>query len=263
MAVIRQSGGTGMEIDLPSELAIVTGAGSGIGAAITARLARAGAVLAIGRRIDKLVAVADQGSGATIIPWVMDVSERRDVDRLAQKLRADGVTVSALVNNAGIARSGAATLSQTDLRENWDSVIATNLTGAFQLAMAVAPFLRRPGGRIVNIGSIAAYTGGRSKGSAIYAASKAGMNGLTAGLAREFSDEGITVNAIAPGLVAETEFTAAWDPERLRLLVSETPVGRPGTASEIAATVAFLCGPEAGYITGQVIHQNGGTYFAP
>ncbi|WP_193184482.1 SDR family NAD(P)-dependent oxidoreductase [Nisaea sediminum] len=251
-----------MDIELPTEIAIVTGAGSGIGAAIAKRLAEMWPVLVIGRRFDRLVEVAD-GNGTGLIPWAMDVTDRSDVDRLAEKLRTDGVKVSALVNNAGLARSGAAALPQTDLRENWDTVIATNLTGAFQLAMAVAPFLRRPGGRIVNIGSIAAYTGGRSKGSAIYAASKAGMNGLTVGLAREFSDEGITVNAVAPGLVAETEFTGGWDPERVRQMVSETPVGRAGTASEIAATVAFLCGSEAGYITGQVIHQNGGTYFAP
>lgn len=251
-----------MDIEFPTELAIVTGAGSGIGAAIAERLAEMWPVLVIGRRFDKLVELAD-GNGTSFIPWAMDVSDRSGVDRLADKLRTDGVTISALVNNAGFARSGAAALSQTDLRENWDSVIATNLTGAFQLSMAVAPFLRRPGGRIVNIGSIAAYTGGRNKGSAIYAASKAGMNGLTVGLAREFSDEGITVNAVAPGLIAETEFTSGWDAERIRLLVSETPVGRAGAAHEIAATVAFLCGPDAGYITGQVIHQNGGAYFAP
>jgi 3-oxoacyl-[acyl-carrier protein] reductase len=251
-----------MDIELPAELTIVTGAGSGIGAAIAERLARTGPVLLVGRRTDKLIGVAERG-GTGLIPWAMDISDRGDVDRLADKLRTDGVAISALINNAGFARSGAAALPQIELRQNWDSVIAANLTGAFQLSMAVAPFLRRPGGRIVNIGSIAAYTGGRSKGSAVYAASKGGINGLTVGLAREFSDEGITVNAVAPGLVAETEFTSGWDPERVRQLVSEIPVGRPGTASEIAATVAFLCGPEAGYITGQVIHQNGGAYFAP
>ena len=93
--------------------------------------------------------------------------------------------------------------------------------------MAVAPFLKRSGGRIVNIGSIAAYTGGRSQGSAIYAASKAGLNGLTVGLAREFSGGGVTVNGIAPGLVGGTEFTAAWDPARIEDYVKDVPAGRP------------------------------------
>ena len=119
----------------------------------------------------------------------------------------------------------------------------------------------RPGGRIINISSIAAYTGGRNKGSAIYAASKAGLHGLSAGLAREFSDEGITVNTIAPGLVAETEFTGAWPQSQIDGIVSEMPVGRAGSADEIAAMIEFLCSADAGFITGEVINQNGGFRF--
>lgn len=251
-----------MKTDFPKELAIVTGAGTGIGAAIAERLAGQGAVLCIGRTLSKLEGLAEK-VGPSLLPYSLDVADRASLDRLAGDLKSSGTSVTALVNNAGIARNGAADLESKQLWANWDEVLATNLTGAFQISMAVAPFLKRPNGRIVNIGSIAAYTGGRSQGSAIYAASKAGLNGLTVGLAREFAGEGITVNAIAPGLVTGTEFTAAWDPARIDDFVRDVPAGRPGNAQEIAATVAFLCSPDAGYITGQVIHQNGGAYFAP
>ncbi|MEQ8332443.1 SDR family oxidoreductase [Nisaea sp.] len=251
-----------MKTSFPKELVIVTGAGTGIGAAVAERLAGQGAVLCIGRALSKLEALAEK-VGPSLLPYSLDVADRASLDRLVLNLKSSGTSVTALINNAGIARNGASDLELAQLWANWDEVLATNLTGAFQISMAVAPFLKRPGGRIVNIGSIAAYTGGRSQGSAIYAASKAGLNGLTVGLAREFSGDGITVNAIAPGLVAGTEFTAAWDPDRIEAFVSEVPAGRPGRADEIAATVAFLCCPDAGYITGQVIHQNGGAYFAP
>lgn len=251
-----------MKIDFPKELAIVTGAGTGIGAAIAERLAGHSAVLCIGRTLSKLEGLVER-VGPSLVPYALDVTDRASLARLARDLKSSGTSVTALVNNAGIARNGASDLELEQLWANWDEVLATNLTGAFQVSMAVAPFLKRPGGRIVNISSIAAYTGGRSQGSAIYAASKAGLNGLTVGLAREFSGDGITVNAIAPGLVAETEFTANWDPSRIEAFVEDVPVGRPARAAEIAATVAFLCCPDAEYITGQVIHQNGGAYFAP
>ncbi|MEP3116532.1 SDR family oxidoreductase [Nisaea sp.] len=251
-----------MTNELPDEIAIVTGAGTGIGAAIAKSLSDHWPVICIGRTLEKLETLAS-GSDGRLLPRVLDVTDRATIDSFAGDLVARGTRIVALVNNAGIGRDGSAKLSQSELRENWDSVIGTNLTGAFQLTMALAPLLKRPGGRIVNIASIAAHNGGRNKGSTVYAASKAGLNGMTVGLAREFADEGITVNAIAPGLVLETEFTARWDPERIQIMVDETPVGRAGTPAEIAATTAFLCSPEAGYITGAVIHQNGGTYFGP
>ena len=248
------------EPSLPPEIAIVTGAGSGIGAAVTERLAQRGPVLAIGRTAAKLERLAAR-LGAAVIPHAMDVASRDAVRGLRRRLEQDGITVSTLVNNAGFARSGSAELSLEELEDNWDAVIATNLTGAFRMAMAVAPFLKRPGGRIVNVSSIAAYSGGRNKGSAIYAASKAGLHGLSAGLAREFAEDGITVNTVAPGLVTETEFTQNWPRARIDAFTAEIPVGRTGSAAEIAATIAFLCSEEAGYITGEVIHQNGGHRF--
>ena len=249
-----------MDRALPNDLTIVTGAGSGIGAATVRRLVATGPVLAIGRTAAKLDALANE-MGDSVIAWPMDVGARPQVHALRDRLAAGSVTVAALVNNAGFARNGAADLPLEELEANWDAVISANLTGAFQMAMAVAPFLKRPGGRIVNISSIAAYSGGRNKGSAIYAASKAGLHGFSAGLAREFSDQGITVNCIAPGLITGTEFTGAWPQERIDAIVGEIPVGRPGSAEEIAATIAFLCSDQAGFITGEVIHQNGGWRF--
>ena len=245
---------------LPDALSIVTGGGSGIGAATVRRLAKRQKVLAIGRTAEKLETLARE-VGEAVIPWPMDVSDRKQVHDLRNRLRSAETTVNGLVNNAGFARSGAAELSLEELQANWDAVIATNLSGAFLMSMAVAPSLKRPGGRIINISSVAAYSGGRYKGSTIYAASKAGLHGLSAGLAREFGEDGITVNTIAPGLIAQTEFTSAWPQSLIDGFVEDIPVGRPGCADEVAALIEFLCGEDAGYITGEVINQNGGVRF--
>lgn len=245
---------------LPSEVAIVTGAGSGIGLATARWLSKRLPVVAVGRNAAKLETVAAE-LGDAVTAYPMDVSVRSEVHELAEALKSSGSTVNALINNAGFARSGSADLPLEELERNWDTVIATNLTGAFNMAMAIAPLLKRPDGRIVNVSSIAAYTGGRNKGSAIYAASKSGLHGLSAGLAREFSDAGITVNTIAPGLIADTEFTQSWPQSRIDDMVTEIPAGRPGTADEIAATIDFLCGDQAGFITGEIINVNGGTRF--
>ena len=245
---------------LPKSLAIVTGAGSGIGLACARRLAKAQPVLAIGRNRAKLDKLAAEFDGS-VLPWPLDVSSRQEVHALRDDLMSNRVSVTALINNAGFARSGSMDLPLEALEDNWDAVIATNLTGAFLMSIAMAPLLARPGGRVINVSSIAAYTGGRNKGSAIYAASKAGLHGLSAGLARELSDEGITVNTIAPGLVAQTDFTGSWPQSRIDEIVGEMPVGRAGCADEIAAMIEFLCSANAGFITGEVINQNGGFRF--
>jgi 3-oxoacyl-[acyl-carrier protein] reductase len=129
------------------------------------------------------------------------------------------------------------------------------------MIMAVAPYLVRPGGRIINISSIAAFTGGSRAGSVAYAASKSGLLGLTYGFARELSPQGITVNAIAPGFIANTGFTGAWSEERVQSIVSETPIGRAGHVNDIAAATLYLASPEASFVTGEVLNVNGGWLF--
>ena len=247
--------------DFPQNVIVVTGAGSGIGRAAARRLSETLPVVAIGRSPEKLEALQAELRDK-VIPWPMDVSARPAVHMLRNKLTASGTTVSALINNAGFARSGAAELPLDALEENWDAVLATNLTGAFQMSMALAPLIKRPGGRIVNISSIAAYSGGRNKGSAIYAASKAGLHGLSAGLAREFSDQGITVNCIAPGLIGGTEFTGvlAAGPRSMRSSPRSRSAG-PVRPRRSPQPLPILCSAEAGFITGEVINQNGGFRF--
>jgi 3-oxoacyl-[acyl-carrier protein] reductase len=129
------------------------------------------------------------------------------------------------------------------------------------MAMAVVPHLPRPGGRIINISSIAAFTGGSGGGAIGYAAAKAGVLGLTYGLARALSADGITVNAIAPGFIAETGFTGAWSEERVRGIVAQTPVGRGGAAEDIATAARYLASPEASFVTGEILNVNGGWLF--
>jgi 3-oxoacyl-[acyl-carrier protein] reductase len=121
--------------------------------------------------------------------------------------------------------------------------------------------LPRPGGRIINISSIAAFTGGSRPGAIGYAAAKAGLLGMTYALARELSPQGITVNAVAPGFIANTEFTGAWSEERIQSIVAQTPVGRAGDANDVAEAVLFLASPEASFITGEVLNVNGGWLF--
>lgn len=129
------------------------------------------------------------------------------------------------------------------------------------MSVGVAPHLPRPGGRIINISSIAAFTGGSRPGTIGYAAAKSGLLGMTYALARELSPQGITVNAIAPGFIANTEFTGQWSKERVEGIIAQTPVGRAGQVSHVATAVLFLASPEASFITGEVLNVNGGWLF--
>lgn len=246
-----------------TRIIVITGGGSGIGRAAAEAFARQGErVVIIGRDAEKLRATAE--ALGPLVTWQRaDVSQREQVKAAVQAIveQFDGIDV--LVNAAGTSATPA---TRTDLpieeaERNWDTDLDIHLKGSFLMAVAVAPHLPRPGGRIINISSIAAFTGGSRAGSVAYAAAKAGLIGMTYGLARELSSQDITVNAIAPGFIANTGFTGAWPEERVQSLIAQIPAGRAGRAEDIAAAVVYLASPEASFVTGEVLHVNGGALF--
>jgi 3-oxoacyl-[acyl-carrier protein] reductase len=190
-----------------------------------------------------------------------DVSRRADVEAAVAAMMEHHGRVDVLVNAAGFVRGVTTDMQPAEAEAEWETVLATNLTGAFLISTCVAPHLPRPGGRIISVSSIAAFTGGSRPGTTAYAAAKAGILGMTYGLARELSAQGITVNAVAPGFIAATEFTGGWSEERVRGIVAETPAGRPGQAEDVAAAIVYLASPEASFVTGEVLNVNGGWLF--
>ena len=241
---------------LAGRVAVVTGGGRGIGLAIARSLAEDGAsVVVSGRDAGRLDAVAKEIDGVGALAVVADVSRREDVDRLVEATRERFGRIDVLVNNAGITRD------QLLIRmkdEDWDQVLDTNLRGIFLTTRAIGKvMMRQKAGRIINIGSAAGSMG--NPGQVNYSAAKAGVIGLTKAAARELAHWNILVNAVAPGLI-ETDMTADIPPAAREALMVQVPLKRMGTAREVAETVRFLAGDGAGYITGQVIHVNGGLY---
>lgn len=240
---------------------VITGGNSGMGQATAAAFARANEhVIIIGRSEERLQTTAQElGSNVT---WIKaDVSQRSQVERAVAAIIEQFGHVDVLINAAGFVLGVTTDLPLDEAESLWDEVVDTNLKGCFLMAVAVAPHMTRPGGRIVNISSIAAFTGGSRAGSMAYAAAKAGVLGLTYGLARELSPQGITVNAIAPGFIANTGFTGEWSEERVRGIIAETPVGRGGHGSDVVAAALYLSSPEASFVTGEVLNVNGGWLF--
>jgi 3-oxoacyl-[acyl-carrier protein] reductase len=243
--------------DLSGKVAIVTGASRGIGRGVALALAARGAhVVAAAREGnagETAEAIADsggRGEGASV-----DVTDAPSVERLmAGALERHG-RLDILVNNAGIARDG---LVLRMRRDDWDAVLATNLTAAFTcIQAAVKPMIRQRSGRIISISSVVGQMG--NAGQANYAASKAGLIGLTKAVAREVASRHVTVNAIAPGYV-ETDMTRTVAEKAQADWMSHVPLGRIGTPADVAAAVCFLASDEASYITGQVLAVNGGLY---
>jgi 3-oxoacyl-[acyl-carrier protein] reductase len=241
--------------DLSGMTALVTGASGGIGSAVAAALAERGARVALsGTRADALAAVqAGIGGDAVVVPC--NLSDAAAVDALVpQALEALGGRLDILVNNAGVTRDNLA-LRMKD--EEWDTVIRVNLEAAFRLARAALKpmMLKQRFGRIISVTSVVGVTG--NPGQANYAASKAGLIGMSKALAQEVASRGVTVNCIAPGFIASPMTDGLPEAQKAALL-GRIPVGRLGEGAEIAAGVVYLASREAGYVTGQTLHVNGG-----
>ncbi len=239
--------------ELDEKCALVTGASGGIGQDIARALHAQGATVAIsGTRLEPLQALADElGQRVHIVPC--NLSDAEALKELPKVAEAAMGQVDILVNNAGITRDNLA-LRLKD--EDWTDVLNVNLIAAFKLSRdLMRGMMKRRWGRIVNITSIVGVTG--NPGQANYAASKAGLIGMSKSLAQEVATRGITVNCVAPGFI-ETPMTDVLDEKQKERLINGVPVGRLGTGAEVAAGVAFLASDAAGYITGQTLHVNGG-----
>jgi 3-oxoacyl-[acyl-carrier protein] reductase len=244
-------------IDLSQKTVLVTGANRGIGYSIAERLAGLGAKVALTARNLDSAREAAQKLGGDTHPFALDVTDGESVSKAATDVIAALGKVDVLVNNAGITRDN---LAMRMKKEEWDAVIDSNLTGAFRCVQAfLRPMLKNRGGSIINITSVVAATG--NPGQPNYCAAKAGLEGLTRSLALEYSGKGLRVNCVAPGFI-ETDMTAALKEEQKAAFLTRIPLGRLGTGEDIANTVAFLASDASGYITGQVIHVNGGLYLS-
>jgi 3-oxoacyl-[acyl-carrier protein] reductase len=243
---------------LQGRTALVTGASQGIGRACARALAAAGAKVALAARNEaKLNEVAAEiaAAGGAAAVFTLDIASEESIKSCAKAAIAHFGSVEILVNNAGITRD---TLVLRMKRADWDDVLQTNLTGTFLMTQAVlSPMLKARWGRILNISSVVGETG--QAGQANYAASKAGLIGLTKSLARELASRNITANAIAPGYI-ETAMTAVLDEMQREAMLAHIPLGRAGTDADIANAVRFLASDDAAYITGHVLDVNGGMY---
>jgi len=238
--------------DLTGRKALVTGATGGLGQAIARALHAQGATVALsGTRPAALEALAAE-LGERASPVAADLSDKDSVEGLVPAAEAAIGPLDILVNNAGITRDN---LFMRMKDEEWEQVIAVNLTAAFRLSRAaVKGMMRRRSGRIVNIGSVVGSTGNPGQGN--YAAAKAGLVGLTKALAGEVASRGITVNCIAPGFIA-SPMTDALNEKQREGILTRVPAGRLGEGAEVAAACLYLASQEAGYVTGQTLHVNG------
>ncbi|GGA80423.1 beta-ketoacyl-ACP reductase [Nitratireductor aestuarii] len=239
--------------DLTGRKALVTGASGGLGEAIARTLHAQGAVVGLhGTRREKLEELAAElGERTKILP--ADMSNREQVKELAKQAEEALEGVDILVNNAGITRDGLFVRMSDD---DWDAVLEVNLTAAFRLTRELThPMMRRRYGRIVNITSVVGVAG--NPGQANYCASKAGLIGFTKSLAQEIATRNVTVNCVAPGFI-ESAMTDKLNEKQRESIMAGIPMKRMGTGADIATSVLYLASNEAGYVTGQTIHVNGG-----
>ena len=238
------------------QIALVTGASRGIGAAIARTLAQAG-LRVIGTATSEdgaakiTAALQDVGGRGA----VLNVNDAKSGDALVEEIVKTDGGLHVLVNNAGITRD---TLAMRMKDDDWAAVVDTNLSAVFRMSRAVMrPMMKQRMGRIINITSVVGVMG--NQGQANYAAAKAGVAGMTRALARELASRNITVNCVAPGFIA-TDMTAGLPEAQHQALLTQIPLGQLGTPDDIAHAVAFLASPQAGYITGQELNVNGGMY---
>ncbi|VAW79678.1 3-oxoacyl-[acyl-carrier protein] reductase [hydrothermal vent metagenome] len=248
-------------MSLDDQITLVTGASRGIGQAIARTLGKQGARV-IGTATTEKGAAAIQADfeaqGISGMGLALNVTEVDSIESTMATIKEKfGSTPTILVNNAGITRDN---LLMRMKEDEWDDVINTNLASVFRLSKAVMRgMMKAKRGRIINIASVVGSTG--NPGQANYAAAKAGMLGFTKSLAREVGSRGITVNAVAPGFI-DTDMTRALPDEQRKMLIGQVPLARLGDVEDIAAAVAFLASPQAGYITGETLHVNGGMFMS-
>lgn len=242
------------------QVALVTGASRGIGAAIAQELGKQGFIV-IGTATSAsgadAITTALKAANVNGVGMALDVTQPSQIEAVLKQIAEQYGDVSILVNNAGITKD---TLLMRMKDEDWDAVLDTNLKSVFRMSQAVLrPMMKARTGRIINISSVVGHMG--NAGQTNYAAAKAGMTGFTKSMAQEVGSRGITVNCVAPGFI-ETDMTAELPEEIKAKMLERIAVGRLGQVYEIAATVAFLASPAAAYITGETIHVNGGMYCA-
>jgi 3-oxoacyl-[acyl-carrier protein] reductase len=248
-----------MHLTHTPRVALVTGAGRGIGKAIAERLAAHGHTVLCVSKSETCVAVANDiiAKGLKAKAFQVDVSDAAAVAKACEQINAEFGAVEILVNNAGITRDKLV-MAMSD--QDWNDVISTNLSSAFYWVKGlVRPMTKKRWGRIISISSVTGVQG--NAGQANYAAAKAGVAGLTRALARELGSRQITVNCVAPGFIA-TDMTEVLPEAQKAALLQQIPAGRLGTPEEVAHAVAFLASPLAGYVTGTELHVNGGMYMA-
>ena len=243
---------------LTNQIALVTGASRGIGQAIA---------YALGNEQATVIGTATSEAGAQKISdgfklngiigtgMVLNVADSDSVTACLKKICEDYASPDILVNNAGVTRDG---LLMVMKDEQWDDIINTNMTSIFRMSKAVVrPMMKKRSGRIINISSVVGSTG--NPGQTNYAAAKAGLVGFSKSLAREIGSRNITVNTVSPGFI-DTDMTKELSDDQIKTLTGQIPLGRLGSAEDIAAAVVFLASPSAAYITGENIHVNGGMY---
>ncbi len=245
--------------DQGKKLAVVTGGSRGIGRAIVLALSAMGLDVICNYRSDKDAAEETahlaEGFGTQVVPMKFDVANRDEIKSAFKEIIKERKRLDVLVNNAGITRDNIVAMMKPD---QWSEVIATNLSGVFYCCQAVTrQMMKQRYGRIVNITSVIGFTG--NAGQANYAAAKAGIVGLTRSLAKELASRNVTVNAVAPGYI-ETDMTSGLPEAAREAMISQIPLGRVGSPEDVANAVKFLVSDEASYITGQVLHVNGGMF---